>query len=133
MVFGHAEPRISTPDAAGPLTTETTSGYGVLQWLDENLSWKPLPWQKTVILRAHELNNDGSLRYKRICVLCGRQSGKSSLVSALACYWLARPGRVVYKRHPPREPRAVAEDIGLYAGNVRRLWQGRQARREWTV
>jgi phage terminase large subunit-like protein len=86
--YGHALPRLFTPPL-GPLTPETSEGFKVIAWAEEKLGFKPMPWQREVLIRALELLPDGSYRFSTILILVARQSGKSTVLNILSAYWLA--------------------------------------------
>jgi phage terminase large subunit-like protein len=46
------------------------------------------PWQKALLIRALELNEDGTYRFRKVFVLVGRQNGKTTLLTVLALWWL---------------------------------------------
>jgi hypothetical protein len=95
-LVGNRLPRIYTPELR-PLTPETSAGFTVLDWMERNLNFRALPWQAELVIRSHELKpTDGSLRFRRIAVIAGRRSGKSSLIAALSAYWLAHGWDCLY-------------------------------------
>jgi hypothetical protein len=50
---------------------------------------RPLdPWQRWLAIHAGELNEAGAPRFRLVLVLVARQNGKTSLLVALALYWL---------------------------------------------
>lgn len=48
----------------------------------------PLPWQEWLWIHAGELLKDGSLRFREVITLAGRQNGKTETPSILSTYWL---------------------------------------------
>lgn len=50
------------------------------------------PWQETVAVRAGELLEDGSLRFRIVILLVARQQGKTELLAVLPAYWMAVEG-----------------------------------------
>lgn len=88
--FGSAEPRICTPPLTN-LTPETSLGFDVIEFADEVLGIKLLPWQRVALIRMLELNEDGDLRFRTVVILVARQNGKSTLAQVLTiwllCVW----------------------------------------------
>jgi hypothetical protein len=97
-VFGCTVPRRYTPPlVAGPagpcgcgcaLTEQTSLGFAIDRWARITLK-RPLdPWQRWLVIHAHELRPDGTLRFAHILVLVARQNGKTELLVILTLYWL---------------------------------------------
>ncbi|MGX5772688.1 hypothetical protein ACWKWN_18250 [Microbacterium trichothecenolyticum] len=84
---GITEPRLRTQPLR-PLTPETSHGYSVIEFALEVLGVRLYPWQKALLIRALELNEDGTYRFRKVFVLVGRQNGKTTLLTVLALWWL---------------------------------------------
>lgn len=84
---GSTEPRIATPPLRR-LTPETSHGFSVIDFALTVLGIRLYPWQKALLIRALELNEDGTYRFRKIFVLVGRQNGKTTLLTVLALWWL---------------------------------------------
>lgn len=85
--FGITEPRIFTKPLR-PLTPETSRGFEVIDFARDVLGVKLLPWQEWLLLHMLELNEDGTLRFRKALVIIGRQNGKTLIGSILAAFWL---------------------------------------------
>ena len=85
--LGRAEPRIVTPPLR-PLTPETSLGFEVIDFARDVLFIDLYPWQKALLIRALELLEDGSLRFRTVVVLVARQNGKSLVSKILALWWM---------------------------------------------
>lgn len=83
---GTTEPRL--------LTKPLRSSPRDLAWILSNRirfssSWHHfVPWQRALLIRALELNEDGTYRFRKIFVIVGRQNGKTTLLTVLALWWL---------------------------------------------
>ncbi len=84
---GVTEPRLCTRPLR-ELTPETSHGYSVIEFAREVLGVTLYPWQKSLLIRALELNPDGTYRFRKVFVLVGRQNGKTTLLTVLALWWL---------------------------------------------
>ncbi|MFD4957138.1 hypothetical protein [Microbacterium sp. NPDC058389] len=84
---GSTEPRIATQPLR-PLTPETSHGFSVIDFALTVLGVRLYPWQKALLIRALELNEDGTYRFRKVFVLVGRQNGKTTLLTVLALWWL---------------------------------------------
>lgn len=84
---GKTEPRIATKPLR-PLTPETSHGYSVIEFATDVLGINLFPWQRALLIRALELNVDGTYRFRKIFVLVGRQNGKTTLLTVLTLWWL---------------------------------------------
>jgi hypothetical protein len=70
------------------LTEETSAGFAIDAWARDALQ-RPLdPWQRWLVIHAHELRPDGTLRFSTILVLVARQNGKTELLVILTLYWI---------------------------------------------
>lgn len=89
--YGHhvgvTEPRIATKPLR-ELTPETSHGYSVIEFAATVLGITLFPWQRALLIRALELNEDGTYRFRKIFVLVGRQNGKTTLLTVLSLWWL---------------------------------------------
>lgn len=86
-LIGSAEPRLTTTPLRR-LTRKTSEGFAVCDWAEESIGWKPLPWQRWLLIHALELLPGGKHRFNRILVLVARQNGKTELLAILILYWL---------------------------------------------
>lgn len=84
---GATEPRLFTKPLR-PLTPETSHGFSVIEFALTVLGVVLYPWQRALLIRALELNEDGTYRFRKIFVLVGRQNGKTTLLTVLALWWL---------------------------------------------
>lgn len=84
---GVTEPRLCTQPLR-ELTPETSHGFSVIKFALEVLGVVLYPWQKALLIRALELNEDGTYRFRKVFVLVGRQNGKTTLLTVLALWWL---------------------------------------------
>lgn len=82
---GCTEPRIATPPLR-ELTRATSRGYECIEFAESILEVTLLPWQKALLIRALELNPDGSYRFKTVVLLVARQNGKSLLMQVLSLW-----------------------------------------------
>lgn len=85
--FGVTEPRICTPPLR-PLTPETTAGFSCIEFAEDILGIDLMPWQAALLLRALELLDDGTFRFRTVVLLVARQNGKSTLAQVLALFFL---------------------------------------------
>jgi hypothetical protein len=86
-VVGRAEPRLFTPPLR-ELTEETSLGFLVIEFAHDVLGMTLMPWQQWLLIHALELKEDGSPRFRNVLVLVARQSGKTTLLTVLALFWL---------------------------------------------
>jgi hypothetical protein len=89
VVFGVAEPRIFTSSWQGrTLTPENSLGFAFIDWCIDVLKWTPLPWQQWLAIHALELHPEDPkrFRFRRLLVLVGRQSGKTTFAAALSLW-----------------------------------------------
>lgn len=84
---GSTEPRLCTQPLR-ELTPETSHGFSVIDFARDVLGVTLYPWQKALLIRALELNEDGTYRFRKVFVLVGRQNGKTTLLTVLALWWL---------------------------------------------
>lgn len=84
---GKTEPRIFTKPLR-ELTPETSHGFSVIAFALEVLGVRLFPWQRALLIRALELNPDGTYRFRKIFVIVGRQNGKTTLLTVLSLWWL---------------------------------------------
>lgn len=83
--LGSETPRIFTPPLRR-LNSATSLGYSVIEF-SALVGIELLPWQKWLLIHMLELLKDGSLRFRTVIVLVGRQNGKSTVMKVLAL-WL---------------------------------------------
>ncbi len=87
-VKGKTEPRLYTKPLR-KLTRRTSLGFEIIEWAEETLKVKLLPWQKWLIIAAHEYLPGGrDFRFRKILFLAARQNGKSTIVTVLSAYWM---------------------------------------------
>lgn len=91
MIHGIETPRIFTPPLR-ELTPDTTLGYEVIEFAEQVLNIKLLPWQQWLVIHALEVVDDPAdgwrLRFKNVQVLVARQNGKTTLSCVIALYFL---------------------------------------------
>lgn len=90
--FGRTEARIYTPPLRR-LTRRTTLGFECADFAENILGIHLLPWQRWFLLAALELHPtevglDGGplFRFRKVLLLVGRQSGKSTVMQALTLW-----------------------------------------------
>lgn len=93
-LMGYTEPRLSTPSRRR-LTRKTTLGFDVIEWAEETIDWKPLPWQRWVLIHSLELDTRGKLLFLKVMILVARQNGKTELLAILILYWLTHGVKLV--------------------------------------
>lgn len=74
------------------LTPETSRGYACIEFAESILEIELWPWQKALLIRALELNEDGTYRFKTILLLVARQNGKSTLMQVLSLWRMYADG-----------------------------------------
>lgn len=89
--IGCTEPRIVTPPKR-ELTPESSRGYACIEFAEDILEIDLLPWQKSLLIRALELNEDGTYRFKTVLLLVARQNGKSTLMQVLSLWRMFADG-----------------------------------------
>src|SRR5687768_5694120 len=67
---GITEPRLCTQPLR-ELTPETSHGFSVIEFAKDVLGVVLYPWQRALLIRALELNEDGTYRFRKIFVLVG--------------------------------------------------------------
>lgn len=85
--FGITEPRIWTQPLR-ELTPKTSRGFEVIDFARAWLKVKLLPWQEWLLIHLLELNEDGTLRFRKALIIVGRQNGKTLIGAVLAAFWL---------------------------------------------
>ncbi|MFB7843623.1 hypothetical protein [Microbacterium sp. NPDC056052] len=88
---GCTEPRICTPPLR-ELTPATSKGFACIEFAEEILEIELLPWQRALLIRALELNPDGTYRFKTVLLLVARQNGKSTLMQVLSLWRMYAEG-----------------------------------------
>ena len=88
---GCSEPRIFTPPKR-ELTRETSRGFECIDFAEQILEVELLPWQKALLIRALETNEDGTYRFKTVVLLVARQNGKSTLMQVLSLWRMYADG-----------------------------------------
>lgn len=89
-LLGSTTPRIFTPPLVtgrpGPcgcgcaLTPATSLGFANVEFANDPLLMRPLPWQRWLLIHALELRPDGRFRFRTVVVLVARQNGKTTIV-----------------------------------------------------
>ncbi|MER7063915.1 hypothetical protein, partial [Streptomyces albidoflavus] len=51
-----------------------------MEFAEDVLGIRPLPWQRWLLIHAHELRPDGRFRFRTVIVLVARQNGKTTIV-----------------------------------------------------
>lgn len=68
----------------------------MIEFAENTLGIRLLPWQKWLFLHALELRDDGLYRFRTVLVLVARQSGKTFVMLILAlCHLYVRGSRTV--------------------------------------
>ncbi|HEY9413360.1 MAG TPA: terminase [Pseudonocardia sp.] len=108
-LVGRREPRLST-EPLRTLTRKTSRGYEVIDFARDVLGEPLLPWQEEFVIRALELNRDGTYRFRVVLGLVARQNGKTHLSRTVALWRLYVDGaRLVL---------GVGQDVSL----AREVW-----------
>ncbi len=87
VTHGKTEPRIFTRPLR-ELTPETSRGFEVIAFARDWLKVKLFPWEEWLLIHLLELNEDGTLRFRKALVIVGRQNGKTLMGAVLAAFWL---------------------------------------------
>lgn len=91
MIKGKAEPRLYTPPLR-ELTPDTTMGFEIIDFAQDILGIKLIPWQQWLVKHAFEVVDDPEdgwrFRYRTVIVEVGRQNGKTTLGCVIALYFL---------------------------------------------
>lgn len=112
-LIGRAEPRLYTKPLR-PLSRQTSRGYEVIDFA--RLIGEPLlPWQEQAVIRALELNRDGTYRFRTVLILVARQNGKSHLKRIVTLWRMYMDGA--------RDIVGAAQDVSL----ARKQWNMCQA------
>lgn len=90
-LIGVTEPRVFTPPRR-ELTPETSLGFELIEFSEEVLGVELFPWQQWLAIRALELNEDGTFRFRRVVTLVARQNGKTTLFKVWALWRLYLDG-----------------------------------------
>lgn len=96
-VVGCETPRIFTPPLR-ELTPQTTRGFEVIAFARDILGIALMPWQEWLFIHALELRpgsdptGPSRYRFRTLCVLVARQSGKTSWVQVLALWRMFMDG-----------------------------------------
>lgn len=90
-IVGAEQPRIFTPPLRD-LTEDTTVGFEVIEFAENVLEIRLLPWQKWLLIHALEVVDDPitgwRFRYRNVQVLVARQNGKTTLGCVIALFFL---------------------------------------------
>lgn len=77
------------PDAEFGIKPDRTWGYDCIDFLENVVGWKLLPWQRGLYVRALEKQRDGTgFRFKILTILVARQSGKTAWLRGLGLWRL---------------------------------------------
>lgn len=89
-LLGSTTPRIFTPPlVTGPpgpcgcgcaLTPATSKGFSAVDFAQDVLGMRPLPWQRFLLIHALELRPTGRFRFRTVVVMVARQNGKTTIV-----------------------------------------------------
>lgn len=90
-LLGSREPRLFTKENR-PLTPKTSRGFELIDFARLVLREPLLPWQEELAIRALELNQDGTYRYRTVLVLVARQNGKTHFLRTLTLWRLYMDG-----------------------------------------
>lgn len=85
--FGITEPRVWTKPLR-ELTPDSSRGFEVIAFARDVLGVSLFPWEEWLLIHMLELNEDGTLRFRKALVIVGRQNGKTLLGAILSCFWL---------------------------------------------
>lgn len=90
VVRGSTTPRLWTrPLVTGPagpcgcgcaLTPATSKGFSAINFAEDVLEIRLLPWQRWLLIHALELRPNGRFRFRTILVMVGRQNGKTTTI-----------------------------------------------------
>lgn len=86
-VLGRTQPRLSTPPLRDLTDPANTLGYAFIAFA-KACGVELLPWQCWLAVHALELNEDGTLRFRTVLVLVGRQCGKTTFAKLLGLFML---------------------------------------------
>lgn len=86
-LVGREQPRLAT-EPRRKLTRKTTLGFEAITFAEEMLGMELLPWQRWWLLHALELDPGGGFRFRTVLTLVARQNGKTTLLKALALYFM---------------------------------------------
>lgn len=99
---GKETPRLYTKPLR-KLTPKTSLGFEVIRFAKVILGLELFPWQKWLLIHALELNKDGTYRFRKLCILVGRQNGKTTLLTVLCLYWLYVDSEAFPEKLKPRD------------------------------
>ena len=97
VLVGSETPRVWTPPLR-ELTRETSRGFECIAFAQDVLGIDLMPWQKWLLIHGLELTEDGqAFRFRTVCVLVARQSGKTTSIQVLALWrmFVDRAGLVI--------------------------------------
>lgn len=87
VLLGSTTPRLWTPPlVTGPpgpcgcgcaLTPSTSAGFSAVEFGEDVIGMRLIPWQRWLLVHAHELRWDGRFRFRTVLVLVARQNGKA--------------------------------------------------------
>ena len=85
LLLGSEVPRVFTPPLR-ELTPDTSRGFEAIEFAEEVLGVRLLPWQRWLLVHALETLPDGTFRFRTVVLLVARQNGKSTLMQVLSLW-----------------------------------------------
>lgn len=82
---GKETPRLWTKPLR-ELTPETSLGFECIDFAENVIGMRLIPWQRWLLIHLLELNPDGTFRFRTAIVLVARQNGKTTLLQVLALW-----------------------------------------------
>lgn len=86
-LFGSEQARVFTPPLR-KLTPRSSRGFEAIRFAEDVLELELYPWQKWMLVHALETLDDGTFRFRTVCLLVARQNGKSTLMQVLSLWRL---------------------------------------------
>ncbi len=79
------------------LTPATSLGFSAVDFHEQVLGIKLIPWQRWLLIHAHELRWDGRFRFRTVVILVARQNGKTTAVGGKNLWkmYVLRVGMVI--------------------------------------
>jgi len=96
-LVGSETPRLWTQPLR-ELTPETSRGFECIEFAEGVLGIELMPWQRWLLIHGLELTEDGrAFRFRTVCVLVARQSGKTTTIQVLSLWrmFVDRAGLVI--------------------------------------
>lgn len=98
ITHGYTTPRIFTqPRVSGPagacgcgcaLSPATSRGFEAVAFAEQVLRVQLIPWERWLLIHMLEVNDDGTLRFRKALVIVARQNGKTLVAAILAAFFL---------------------------------------------